>query len=126
MSGADRPHVLTTLTSTANQLPPVPMWEVSVKYKLHNIGIFTREIRKTTSLSPNLGHHKRAVRTMQTLLPKTGERGGSGGLVHPVPPPIFLSENIEMSRWISYPPHLPHNHQSSDYKTLHVLRYWAT
>ena len=122
VSGAGTPHVLTTLTSTANQLPPIPIREVSVRYRLRNTCIFTREMRKT-SLSPNFGHHKKAH---TTLLAKTGGCGGSGSLVHPVPLPIFLSKNTEVSRWISYPPHSPHSHQGSDYKALHVLRYWAT
>lgn len=100
----------------ANRLPPVPIREISVKYRLHNTRTLTHEMRKTSSLSPNFEHHKRAVSTIQTLLPKPGGWGGSGGLVHPVPLPIILSKNIEVSRWISYPPHSPHSHQGSDYK----------
>ena len=115
VSGADTPHVLTTLTSTVNQLPPVPIREISVRYRLYNTCIFTHEMRKTT-LSPNFGHHKKAGRTTQTLLAKMDGWGGSGGLVHAVPLPIFLSKNTEVSRWISYLPHSPHSHQGSDYK----------
>lgn len=104
-------HVLTNLTQQRIEAITSPIREISVKYRLHNTRTLTPRSEKLLVFLQILGITKEQSGPYKPCF-LLGGWGGSGGFVHPVPLPIILSKNTEVSRWISYlhPTH-PHSHQ---------------